>query len=141
MAAMKKFQNNYHPIRSNHPPDQVVEEGLNETGSVDAKTVHFHAEDGRMHSVDEGFQACQEDRRLCFQVGDMTEANVGEYAPGTIIAMRDKGYGAGFFRCGDPFQGHFYGDTYEIKGQSGLIHEFNVDEFNEDNDGKFASYC
>ena len=48
---------------------------------------------------------------------------------------------AGESCCGDPFQGHFYGDTYEIKGQSGLIHEFNVDEFNEDNDGKFASYC
>ena len=24
---------------------------------------------------------------------------------------------------------------YEIKGQTGLVHEFKVDEFNEDNDG------
>ena len=31
---------------------------------------------------------------------------------------------------GDPFQGHFYGDTYQIKGQTALVHEFNVDEFN-----------
>ena len=60
MAAMKKYQSNYHPIRSNPPPDQVVEEGLNETGSVDAKTVRFCEEDGRMHSADKGFEACQE---------------------------------------------------------------------------------
>ena len=44
---------------SNLPPDQVVEESLNETGSVDAKTVRFCEEDGRMHSADKGLEACQ----------------------------------------------------------------------------------
>ena len=38
---------------------------------------------------------------------------------------------------GDPFQGHFYGDTYQIKGQTGLVHELKVDEFSEDNDGNW----
>ena len=87
IRAMEKLQSNAMLV------DQVVEEGLNETGGVGAKSVHLRAEDGRMHSVDEGFEACQEDRRLGFQVGDMVEVNSWEYAPGTIIATCVYGNG------------------------------------------------
>ena len=38
----------------------MVKEGLNETGGVGENSVRLRAEDSRMHSVDEGFEACQE---------------------------------------------------------------------------------
>ena len=120
--------------------DQVVEEAMGQPGQFEGTLNHPNRSNP---PPDQGVEECLNGRQVYnkvvneWQVYNMVVPRLLKY-----LLLRYGDYYQGYSGCwiichGDPFHGQFYGDTYQIKGKTSLVHENNIVEFGEDDDGKW----